>query len=262
MLERKPGQTNYADYLLLDNLLTAQKPLSSNPDELHFIVIHQIHELWFKLALHHLVRAREAMQSDHLIEASRLIEQVYEIFENLMLTARHLHTLPPMAFHKFRSLLAPGSGLQSYQFREIEFLAGLRDQRHVEWVKRVLAKDSQFETVARRLEEPSLSETFNDVLTRYAIPDVAEIYAHPNQNPDIYRLADALSVLDQRVLDWRVTHIQLVERTIGTGTVGTGGTMHNYLQATLQARFFPDLWEARNVLSQRVDDGVEEVDKP
>ena len=260
-MERKPGQTNYADYLLLDSLLAAQEPLSSDPDELHFIVIHQIHELWFKLALHHLVRAREAMQADELIEATRLIEQVYEIFENAVLTSRHLHSLPPMAFHRFRALLAPGSGLQSYQFREIEFVAGLRDPRHVEWVKRVLVKDTQFEQVARRLEEPSIAEVFNEVLARHNIETVADVYAHPDQYPDIYRLADVLSILDQRVLDWRMTHIQLVERTIGSGTVGTGGTMHNYLQATLQARFFPELWEPRNVLSQRVDDGIEDVDE-
>ncbi|MGF1503692.1 MAG: tryptophan 2,3-dioxygenase family protein [Anaerolineae bacterium] len=245
--------SSYADYLSLDDLLNAQNPLSKHPDELHFILIHQIHELWFKLVLHHLERAREAVQTSDIPEAVRLIGQVSEAFEGLEVTARHLHSLPPMAFHRFRKLLAPGSGLQSYQFREIEFLAGLRDPRHISWTQRQLAKDSEWEHVISRLEEPSLAEAFDDLLARQDAADIATIYANPQQYPMLYLLCDALSIFDQRVLDWRQTHIQLVERTIGTGTVGTGGTMHDYLRATLDRRFFPALWDARNTLSARVD---------
>lgn len=249
----------YDEYLKLDVLLAAQQPVSQHPDELHFIIIHQVHELWFKLALLHLERARSAMQIDDLLEAARLIQQVVGIFENARQTALHLHSLPPTAFHRFRQLLAPGSGLQSYQFREIEFLGGARDPRHVQWVKRQLENSQQWERVHRRLEEPSLAETFDAVLTRHHIPEVALIYAEPHQYRNIHALADALSELDHKIQAWRYAHIQLVQRTIGTGTVGTGGTTHDYLLATLKVHLFPSLWAARDRLTSWVDHGTIEI---
>lgn len=254
MSDDQPKGLYYADYLKLDVLLAAQRPLSEHPDELHFIIIHQVHELWFKLALRHLERARDAMEADQLVEATRLIQQVAAIFENLTGTAEHLHTLPPMAFHQFRQLLAPGSGLQSYQFREIEFLGGIRDPRHIQWVKRQLPNDEQWVTVYKRLEEPSIAETFDTLIERHHIPDIATIYASPADYREIYALADALSVLDHKVQQWRYSHIQLVQRTIGAGAMGTGGTTHDYLVSTLRIHLFPALWEARNQLTQRVDE--------
>ena len=232
--EHYSQKTNYADYLQLPTLLDAQTPLSENPDELHFIIVHQVHELWFKLALHHLERARDTLQQDNFLEGKRLIDQVTAIFENARTTVEHLHSLPPMAFHQFRELLAPGSGMQSFQFREIEFLAGLRDSQHVKWVQRQLAKD---------------------LVERHKVSDIAEIYANPDDYPALYQLCDALSELDHRVLLWRHSHIQLVERTIGAGVTGTGGTTHDYLLATMKKPFFPELWEARNVLTRRINSG-------
>ena len=248
--------THYADYLKLDELLALQAPLSDHPDELHFITVHQVHELWFKLALHHLDRARIAMQQNRLIEVMRLIDQVILIFDNLIGTAENLHSLPPTAFHHFRRFLAPGSGLQSYQFREIEFVIGRRDPQHVAWVQRVLTHDQHWEQVRRRLESPSLADCLDEVLHQRAIPDVAAIYADPDTYPDLYALCEVLSTLDQRIIRWRFSHIQLVERTIGTGTVGTGGTTHDYLTATLTARAFPALWDARNETSRRVEESA------
>lgn len=250
-MEHYEEKTNYADYLHLPSLLASQQPLSEHPDELHFIIVHQVHELWFKLALHHLERARNAMQDDLLIEATRLINQVVTIFVIARQTAEHLHTLPPMAFHRFRELLAPGSGMQSFQFREIEFLVGLRDEQHVNWTKRQLAKADHWEQVLARLAEPSFTQIFQELLTARNIPDTASIYEFPEKYPDVHLLAEALSELDHRVMAWRHSHIQLVERTIGSGVKGTGGTTHDYLLATLKKPFFPDLWEARNVLTRR-----------
>lgn len=247
------NHTYYADYLKLDELLSIQQPFTNHPDELHFIIVHQVHELWFKLALHHLDRARDAMEADQPLEAARLLEQVTAIFDNLTATVEHLQSLPAVAFHHFRRFLAPGSGLQSYQFREIEFVAGRRDQDYIEWVRRVLTKDSHREQVEARLEKPSLAECLDHLLQRRFVPDLATIYAVPGDNPDLYTLCEALSVLDHRVLRWRFSHIQLVERTIGGATVGTGGTTHDFLTATLNARLFPALWEARNELTRRVD---------
>jgi len=247
-------QTDYADYLHLDELLSAQHQLSEHPDELHFIIVHQVHELWFKLAVRHLERARAAMQSNNLFEAVRLINQVGAIFSNLRYTVEHLHSLPPQSFHYFRRLLAPGSGMQSFQFREIELLAGRRDERFLKWVRNTLGEPHRWDAIKGRLQETSLAEAFDHLLERRGVRDVSVIYEYPEKHPDLYALADALSVLDHLIVSWRQSHVQLIERTIGAGTTGTGGTTHDYLQAMLQIRLFPKLWEARNQLSQRVEE--------
>jgi tryptophan 2,3-dioxygenase len=245
-------KTNYADYLHLQSLLSVQKPLSEHPDELHFIIVHQIHELWFKLAIDHIERARHAMEEDHLLEASRLFDQVIQIFQNLQNTTEHLHSLAPVSFHEFRELLAPGSGMQSFQFREIEFMLGLRASEHVEWVHRQLAKASHWKRVHKRLDEPSIEEVFMQVMERHQIPDIATIYQYPHDYDKLYLLAEKLSQLDHGIIRWRQSHIQLVERTIGPGVMGTGGTTHEYLIRTLLKPVFPALWEARNILTKRV----------
>ncbi len=250
----KPSPTHYADYLRLDDLLATQQPLSDHPDELHFIVVHQVHELWFKLALHHLERATQAVAADDLIEAVRLIDQVTGIFDNLKGAVEHLQTLPPISFLAFRRLLAPGSGLQSYQFREIEFLLGARDPAHVQLVERVLTRDQHWQQVKRRLDKPSLAEELDRALARHGFVSLVELYAAPTEHPKLYTLCEALSVLEQHIMRWRFSHIQLVERTIGAATVGTGGTTHDYLTATLKLKLFPALWEARNELSRRAED--------
>jgi tryptophan 2,3-dioxygenase len=251
MTDRMPG-LYYAEYLDLDTLLSAQKPLSDHPDELHFIIIHQIHELWFKLALHHLGRARTALDFDELPEAVRLLNQVIHIIENSTQTARHLHSLPPASFAVFRDLLAPGSGLQSYQFRELEFLLGYRDPQHVEWVSRQLEKTGDWTRIAYRVEEPSIADALDGVLERRGVGDVVEIYRTPAAYPLLNMLADTLSRLDHRLLDWRLVHNQLVERTIGVSAVGTGGTTHDYLSSRLNVRLFPRLLAARDDLTRQV----------
>lgn len=242
--------THYAEYLKLDELLETQQPLSDHPDELHFIIVHQVHELWFKLALHHLDRARDAIQADQIYEAVRLAGQVVEIIDNLIGAVEHLQSLPPTSFHIFRHLLAPGSGLQSYQFRELEFLIGRRDPSHIEWVRRVLARDDHRSQVERRLEKPSLAETLDDLRCRRQLSDYSAVYQQPAAHPDLYALCEACSVLDQRITRWRFAHIQLAERTIGAGTTGTGGTTFDYLANTLNVRLFPALWAARDTLTR------------
>lgn len=245
---------DYADYLHLDTLLSAQHPISGHPDELHFIIIHQIHELWFKLAIYHLARMRDALQQDKLADAVRLCNQVTEIFRNLRATVEHLQSLPPASFHVFRMMLAPGSGMQSYQFREIELIAGRRDERFVKWMKNTLGQPEHWEAIKGRLDEPSLVEVFDELLSRHNVPDIATIYERTADYPELYAIADALSALDHAIVSWRQSHVQLIERTIGAGTTGTGGTTHDYLQAMLQVRLFPKLWEARSELARRVEE--------
>lgn len=244
---------DYADYLHLDELLATQHPISDHPDELHFIVIHQIHELWFKVAIHHLARARDALQSDDLAEATRLTHQVTEVFRNLRATVEHLHSLPPASFHVFRMMLAPGSGMQSYQFREIELLAGRREDRFVKWMKNTLGQPEHWDIIKGRLDEPSIVEALDSLMARRGLAEIAAVYENTSQYPELYGVADALSMLDHAIVSWRQSHVQLIERTIGAGTTGTGGTTHDYLQAMLQIRLFPKLWEARNELSSRAE---------
>lgn len=248
----KPHGTNYAAYLKLDALLATQQPLTDDPDELHFIVVHQVHELWFKLALHHLERARAAMQAGDTLDAARLVGQVAAIFDNLTQTVEHLHSLPPMAFHHFRRFLAPGSGLQSYQFREIEVVAGRRDAEYLAWIERVLVEPEHRALVTRHLAQPSLADALAGQVAAAGVPDIATIYADPGAHPALYALCEALSVLDHAVVTWRFSHIQLVERTIGAATTGTGGTTHDYLTGTMRVRLFPALWAARNDLTRRM----------
>ncbi len=248
--------TYYAEYLDLSTLLAAQHPLTDHPDELHFIVVHQVHELWFRLALHHLERARRALLEEVVLEAVRLLEQVTGIFRSTLAAIEHLQSLPPASFHVFRAMLSPASGMQSYQFREIEVLAGRRDERYLKWARSTLAEDSHRALLDARLAEPSLLEAAEGLLTRRGMPDIAAIYAAGMAGqPDLYVLCEALSALDHAIAAWRQAHILLIERTIGERTTGTGGTSHDYLQAMAQVRLFPALWEARNELSRRIDAG-------
>ncbi|GAB4473918.1 MAG: tryptophan 2,3-dioxygenase family protein [Anaerolineae bacterium] len=252
---------NYAEYLRLEDILGAQHMQSDEPDELQFIIIHQVHELWFKLALNYLERVRDALQGDRIAEAVRLLGQVTLVFDNTLTTVEQLHTLPPAAFQRFRSLLAPGSGLQSYQFREIELLCGLRDEQYVDWIRRQLGKAGYWGRIAFRLDEPSVYDAFLALLARRGMEDVVDLYATPDSQPDLYLLVEALSALEHRILAWRYSHIQLVERTIGSQAVGTGGTLNDYLQATLRLRLFPCLWEARAELTHRTTGGTNERDR-
>lgn len=252
-IKAKRGGLNYADYLKLDRLLSAQEPQSDHPDELQFIVIHQVHELWFKLMISSLLRLRDNLGAGDLMESLRLVGQIRVIFENLTGTVQQLHSLPPGSFHQFRALLAPGSGLQSYQFREVEFICGLRDERHIAWVKSQLQKAGGWEYAERHLAHPSLNDLVEGLFKAQGFEDVAELYLDPGKAPELYALVEALAELEHRVLSWRFGHIQLVERTIGFATMGTGGTMNDYLQASLRLRLFPALWEGRNTLSKRFD---------
>jgi len=253
MPEREEKGLLYAEYLMLNQVLSAQHPRSGEPDELQFIVVHQVHELWFKLTLSFLERARAALEEDQIAGATRLIGQVTSILDTLILTVEHLHSPPPWRVHRVRARRAPGSGRQSGQGREIELVCGLREAHYVEWVQRQLTRTGDWGRIAYRLEEPSLNECFQQAVTRQGLPDLVTLYANPAAHGSLYLLAEALSTLEHRVLQWRARHIQLVERTIGVQVVGTGGTTNDYLQATLQHRLFPGLWEARNELSRRVE---------
>jgi tryptophan 2,3-dioxygenase len=259
---------SYGSYLNIPELLELQQPESDPPahDELLFITIHQAYELWFKEILFELESIRELMGEDDVYEASRLVERVIEIEELLVQQIHILETMRPRDFLAFRSALQPASGFQSIQFREVEFLSGVRRPEVLEFVE---MDDEEEERLQRRLDEPSLRESFYEMLARldfevcppedgeFADPEarrstveaLTEIYSNPRDHFHVYQLAENLVEHDQNILLWRYHHVRVVERLIGTKS-GTGGSPGvEYLESTLDQRAYPLLWEVRGELS-------------
>jgi tryptophan 2,3-dioxygenase len=246
----------YGDYLHIKELLALQHPRSEHPDELQFIIVHQAFELWFKLALFELERVQKAMDSDDAFGAARMLGRVHAIERLLAQQILILETMPPQDFHGFRTYLGTASGLQSYQFREMEVFSGLREERYLSFIEREY-EGHDWPSIARHLDRPSLRETWQALLKRRGVEDVAGLYEDPGARYDLYLLAEALAEYDELFLRWRFLHIQLVERVIGGGVSGTGGTVQPYLSETLKYRFFPGLWDARNTLTERTDQTAE-----
>jgi tryptophan 2,3-dioxygenase len=235
---------SYSSYLHLAELLALQGGLTEAHDELLFIVVHQVYELWFKVLIHELEAVRSAIQADDLHDARHFLARVKVIEALLVEQVGVLETMAPQDFLTFRSELAPASGFQSAQFREIEFLSGLKDAGYIK------ALDGDAEARARlqrRLDEPSLLDVFSALLERRGVT-VADLYRQGNRHADLLELSEALLDHDEGFRLWRLRHVEMVERQIGDKP-GTGGsTGVRYLQSTLGKRFFPELWEIRSQL--------------
>jgi tryptophan 2,3-dioxygenase len=236
---------DYATYLHLEPLLTLQGGRTPAHDELLFIVVHQVYELWFKVILHELEAVIRWMDADDLPRARHALHRVAVIERLLVEQVEVLETMAPQDFLTFRSELAPASGFQSVQFREIEFLSGLRQEsvlRHLE------ISEADRARLHRRLQERSLWDAFHEVLARRGETDLARLYRERDRFPDVVDLAEALLDHDEGFSLWRSRHIHMVERQIGHKK-GTGGsTGVEYLRSTLDKRFFPQLWEVRTQL--------------
>ncbi len=268
------GQLTYSSYLKVPELLDLQHPRSvpTHHDELLFIIVHQTYELWFKELLHdldavvvNLRMAGAAPQSrDEAYEAARLLRRCTEIMRVLVEQFTILETMLPTHFLAFRGLLEPASGFQSEQFREIEFLCGLKDERMLRYHK---PTPEAYASLKRRLEEPSLRDVFFGALRAIgklapAKPDASEkelfdarahaiheLYKDERHHRDWIDVCERLTEFDELVVSWRLRHIQLVERIIGF-RMGTGGSAGaSYLKLTLDKKFFPELWEARTLLT-------------
>jgi aminocarboxymuconate-semialdehyde decarboxylase len=267
-------QLTYSSYLKVPELLELQQPQSSpeHHDELLFILVHQTYELWFKELLHdldavvgNLRMAGEKPEShDEVYEAARLLRRCTEITRVLVEQFTILETMLPTHFLAFRGLLEPASGFQSEQFREIEFLCGLKDEKMLRYHK---PTPEAHASLKRRLEEPSLRDVFFGALhamgklsqgiegesekDRFAARAraVHELYKDENHHRDWIDVCERLTEFDELVVSWRLRHIQLVERIIGI-RMGTGGSAgSSYLKLTLDKKFFPELWEARTLLT-------------
>jgi tryptophan 2,3-dioxygenase len=260
------GLLTYGSYLRVPELLAQQVPEVSPPahDELLFIIVHQTYELWFKQLLHELTAVRDAMlprpeagpdggRQPWL--ARHLLHRVHVIERLLVSQIDVLETMTPQDFLEFRAALAPASGFQSVQFRELEFLSGAKDPEFVRRF-RALTGDER-ERLAARLAEPSLWDAFVDLLAASGLPvaDDKQILAalvsiardRPHHD-DLWQLAEDLLTHDELAGLWRARHVQMVERQIGTKS-GTGGsTGAPYLHRRVPLRYYPLLWELRDSL--------------
>jgi tryptophan 2,3-dioxygenase len=251
------GRLSYGTYLRLTELLGQQVPLVDPPahDELLFITVHQVYELWFKQLLHELAAARDAMDADQTWLAGHLIRRAHVIERLLVSQIDVIETMTPQDFLEFRSALAPASGLQSVQYRELEFLSGAKDARFVSRFRGLT--DAERERLARRLSEPSLWDAYVGLLSRRGL-DVASdekvsdallaIAKDRANHDDLWQLAEGLLTHDEIAASWRARHVRMVERQIGTKS-GTGGsTGAPYLHKRVPLRYYPLLWELRDRL--------------
>jgi aminocarboxymuconate-semialdehyde decarboxylase len=263
----------YSSYLKIPDLLSLQHFQSSPPrhDELLFIIVHQTYELWFKELIHDLEAVVRCLQKaadkpgerNEVYEAARLLRRCTEIMRVLVSQFTILETMLPNHFLAFRDKLEPASGFQSQQFREIEFLCGLKDEKMLHHHESVAAEHDKLQ---RRLNEPSLRDVFFAALRSLGIfqpapPSASEeekfnqraaairdLYQDETNFRDWIDVCERLTEFDELVVSWRLRHIQMIERTIGM-KMGTGGTAGaSYLRLTLDKKFFPELWDARTML--------------
>ena len=258
---------SYGDYLQLDSILNAQKPLSPAHDELLFIVQHQTSELWMKLMLHELNAAMRCVAADELGRAFKMLARVSRIMEQLVHAWDVLATMTPPEYTAMRPYLGASSGFQSYQYRCIEYslgnknLAMLKPHAHrLDLLARVRAAldapslyDEALRLLARRGLPLSDSEVERDWTQPYVASDAVEqawlqVYRAPQTHWDLYQLAEALVDLEDAFRLWRFRHVTTVERVIGfkRGTGGTGGV--SYLRKMLDVVLFPELWRLRTDL--------------
>jgi tryptophan 2,3-dioxygenase len=220
-----------------------------------FIVVHQVYELWFKEILFELEKTRDLIDHGDPRGARHLLARVHTIERVLVEQIEVLETMSPKDFLEFRTNLAPASGFQSVQFREIEFLSGLKDARYV---RRLELSDEERARLERRIAEPTLWDAFAGWLDRRGLQMPAEApdarraslvqMATDPKWAEEYALSEALLTHDEQIALWRQRHVLMVERQIGSKT-GTGGsTGASYLRTTLDKRFYPELWELRSYL--------------
>jgi len=257
---------SYSSYLKLDELLALQQPRSAGPehDEMLFIVIHQVYELWFKEMLHELGYLEQVLRDNDTPRALHTLKRILTVLKVMVAQIDVLETMTPLEFLSFRDRLESGSGFQSFQFRELEFVLGTKNPAAV-------ARYAEGSEGRRRLEaryrEPTLWDAFLAYLARNQYPVPAALRdrdvrrpPEPSRemqqvlitvyrtNPAVASVCERLVDLDEGIMEWRYRHVKMVQRTIGTkpGTGGSAGA--EYLETTLNKPAFPDLWAIRTEL--------------
>ncbi len=256
----------YSSYLKLDELLSLQNPRPGEleHDETLFVIIHQVYELWFKEVLHEFDYLQKLLRSNDTPLAAATLKRILTILKTLVAQIDVLETITPLNFLAFRDRLESGSGFQSHQFREIEFILGKKGRPSFE---RYPEGSVSRERVQSRFKQPTLWDAFLHYLAanKYQVPKallqrdfsqvcepssevqrmLVEVY---KKNPTVAQLTERLVDLDEGFMEWRYRHVKMVQRTIGT-KAGTGGSAGaEYLLTTLNQPAFPDLWAIRSEL--------------
>ena len=258
---------SYGDYLQIDTILSAQKPLSPAHDEMLFIIQHQTSELWMKLMLHELGAAIACIRNDELGAAFKMLARVSKIMEQLVHAWDVLATMTPPEYSAMRPYLGQSSGFQSFQYRCIEFSLGnknatmLKPHAHaperLALVQAAFEAPSLYDEALRLLQRRGLSlptsHTQRDWTQPYAASTEVEqawlqVYRNPQEHWDLYQLGEELTDLEDAFRLWRFRHVTTVERVIGfkRGTGGTGGV--SYLRKMLDVVLFPEIWSLRTEL--------------
>jgi tryptophan 2,3-dioxygenase len=255
----------YANYLQLDSLLGLQQPRSTPPehDEMLFIVIHQVYELWFKEMLHEVEKVKRDFSGGDLFGAIHTFKRLRTIMKTLVQQLDILETMTPMSFSAFRDRLDTASGFQSYQFREFEFVMGYKRPQMLKYAANEVARAA----LEKRLQEPSVIDHFYDFLAHQGVEIPNELQEKPSSSadepneaiqrallrlyktrPELAILFESMTDLDEGFQEWKYRHVKLVERTIGNKR-GTGGSLGvEFLKQSLFQPFFPDLWAIRHEL--------------
>src|SRR5688572_23095438 len=253
----------YGSYLRVDDLLALQQPRSSAPehDELLFIVIHQVYELWFKELLHELDRVRALLTANDTHRAQHTLKRILTILKVMVAQLDILETMTPLEFLSFRARLEAASGFQSDQFRQLEFVMGAKSDKAI---ARFPEGTRARTALQQRFAAPTLWDAFLRYLARegYPVPEAqltrdvaariepssevqAILVAVYRSDPKNAELCERLVDLDEGVQEWRYRHVKMVERTIGA-KMGTGGSSGaEYLRNTVGRNLFPDLWDIR-----------------
>jgi tryptophan 2,3-dioxygenase len=268
-LDLQHGGT-YGDYLKLDQVLSAQQPVTSAHDEMLFIIQHQTSELWIKLLLHELDAAVELVRTDRLAESFKIFARVAHIQRMLFEQWAVLETMTPSEYLEFRDALGNASGFQSYQYRALEFVLGNKDSNALKPHRHEARLHAELE---QRLKAPSLYDEFLRWLARHGHPvpvdrvdrdftqpyersdQVVEvfrvIYDAPDKHYEAYDMAEKLVDVEERFQLWRFRHMTTVKRIIGfaQGTGGSSGV--GFLKKALDLTFFPELWDVRTHLARK-----------
>jgi tryptophan 2,3-dioxygenase len=255
---------SYSQYLRLDRLLDAQKPLSGEHDETLFIIVHQVSELWMRLLLHELQGTIECVRRDQLAPSFKMLDRIGRVQGQLLAVWEVLATMTPADYSSFRNLLGRSSGFQSVQYRVLEFMLGNKHPEMIEVhrhspedyavLKRALAAPSLYDEVLRLLSQRGYGVPPDALARDFTQPYVPSkqvaaawlaVYHNAAKDFDLYELAERLVDVDYHFQIWRFQHMKTVERIIGykPGTGGTAGV--SYLAKALQLRLFPELWEVR-----------------
>ena len=276
LLKPEAATLTYDRYLKIEELIALQNPISTpkQHDEHLFIIIHQVYELWFKQLLMETEDAHTALKKSELMRFLRATGRIKRIQEVLVSQVSILETMTPNDFNLFRENINPASGFQSFQFRELEFRLGSKNKAYLNFFREEAFALKRLENA---LTTPSLYDVWLEYLARSGKPvpleilnrnvgepyvsndSVTEIYAdiyrRPAEQYDLYLCLEAFMDMDENLLLWRYRHLAMVERMIGhrRGTGGSSGAA--YLQSTLVKRFFPEIWDVRNLLGKKTGNG-------